>query len=87
MGCAPFRVLTPLSGGLAGQRLCLCQPQVPSLHTCLPHPPLSIPSVFPSPPVTPHFSPNWLVLSSCQFALWLCPFRTGVNKQFFQRAK
>ena len=28
----------PLSGGLAGQHLFLCQPQFPSLHTRLPHP-------------------------------------------------
>ena len=57
MGCAAFWGLTSVSGGLAGQRLSVCQPTSPSAHLSPPPLPLSIPSVLPSSPSQPCFSP------------------------------
>ena len=84
MGCAPFRVLTPSQVVLlASTSFCVSLSFLPCTPAS-PTPPLSIPSELPSSPVTPYFSPNWVVLSNCHHVLWLCPFRVGVNKHFFQ---
>ena len=72
MGCAAFWGLTSVSGGLAGQRLSVCQPTSHSAHLPPLTLPLSIPSALPSFPLTALlFSPDWPALSFHHCALWM----------------